>query len=69
MSSIFGSREYWISNGKSFLIALTSFILTYAAGTLVPDLQREGLLALSGIVSVLVNSVQKAIRLSGEEKQ
>ncbi len=63
MNAIFGSKEWWASTGKGFLISLASFVLTYATGTLVPALEKEGLLLVSLGVSTLVNSIQKAIRL------
>jgi hypothetical protein len=68
MNTIFGSREWWASTGKGFLIQLATFILTYATGTLVPALEKEGLLVVSFGVATLVNSIQKAIRLQGGDK-
>jgi hypothetical protein len=65
MGGIFGSKEWWASTGKGFLISLATFILTYAAGTLVPALEKEGLLLVATAVSTAVNAIQKAIRISG----
>ena len=63
MSSIFGNRDFWLANGKSLLIQLAATVITYAGSTLIPGMEKEGMLALAGLSAILVNAIQKAFRL------
>lgn len=63
MGNIFGSKEFWQSQGKGLLIQIAATVITYATASLIPSMEKEGLLALSGLAAIAVNAIQKAFRL------
>jgi hypothetical protein len=62
---ILGSEEFWKSIGKSFLIALSSFLLTFATSVLIPSMESQGpvMAAVASLLGVVVNAIQKGARL------
>lgn len=66
MPSIFGNKEFWAANGKGLLIQIAATVITFAAGTLIPSMEKEGLVALSAVAAIVVNAIQKAFRLPAQ---